>query len=222
MKLQWLGHASFLLQESTGTAIITDPFDKKLTGFEMPRIHADIVTSSHNHADHNYFKGIEGSPIIIDKTGVIDISGVQITSIPSFHDDENGRKRGKNLIFKFRIDGIDVCHLGDIGHEISAELTDQLMPVNILLIPVGGHYTIDAEQAFEYVNMLMPDVVIPMHYKTSDSQLNIDRVESFLRLFDDESVVFANSDILEFERDDFEGDFTKVIIPKRFFKSDTL
>jgi len=115
MKLQWLGHSSFLLEESTGTAIITDPYDEKLTGFKMPKLHADIITSSHNHADHNYFKEIMGSPIIIDKAGVTDISGVSITSIPSFHDDLQGKKRGKNLIFKFRIDGIDVCHLGDIG-----------------------------------------------------------------------------------------------------------
>lgn len=222
MKLQWLGHSSFLLKESTGTAIITDPFDKKITGYEMPRIHADIVTSSHNHADHNYFKGVKGSPIIIDKTGVVDIAGVQITSIPSFHDDEQGQRRGKNHIFKFRIDGIDVCHLGDIGQEVSAELTDQLMPVNILLIPVGGHYTINAEQAYDYVKMLMPDVVIPMHYKTPESQLDIDKVESFVRLFEDEAVFFAEEDILEFERDDFEGNLTKVIIPKRLLKLDLL
>jgi len=218
MKLQWLGHASFLLKESTGTAIITDPYDEKITGFEMPQLHADIVTSSHNHADHNYFNRIKGSPVIIDETGVADISGVQITSIPSFHDNEQGKKRGKNLIFKFRIDGIDVCHLGDIGHEVSAELIDQLMPINILLIPVGGHYTIDAEQAYEYVNMLMPDVVIPMHYKTPDSQLDIDKVDSFIRLFEDDTVIFADEDILEFERDDFAGNLTKVIIPKRFLK----
>ncbi|HEY8389617.1 MAG TPA: MBL fold metallo-hydrolase [Clostridia bacterium] len=222
MKLQWLGHASFLLKESTGTAIVTDPYDKKLTGFEMPEVHADIVTSSHSHADHNYFKAIKGSPIILNKPGVTDVLGVQITSIPSFHDDKQGKKRGENLIFKFRIDGIDVCHLGDIGQEVSAELTDQLMPVNILLIPVGGNYTIDAHQAYEYVNVLMPDVVIPMHYKTPDCQIDIEKLDSFIRLFDDDAVIFSEDDILEFERDDFEGNFTKIIIPKRLLKSNML
>jgi len=91
------------------------------------------------------------------------------------------------------------------------------MPINILLIPVGGHYTITAEQAYEYISMLMPDVVIPMHYKTPDSIIDIDKVDSFLRLFEDEAVIFAQEEILEFERDDFAGNFTKVIIPKRIF-----
>lgn len=155
----------FLLEESTGTAIITDPYDKKLTGFEMPGLRADVVTCSHNHADHNYVIGVKGSPKIINRPGLFEFAGVKITSIPSYHDNQSGKLRGANLVFKFRIDGIDICHMGDIGQDITPELADALMPVNILLIPVGGNYTIDAEQA-DYVTTLMPDVVIPMHFKT--------------------------------------------------------
>ena len=216
MKLRWLGHACFLLEESTGTAIITDPYDERLTGFEMPQAKADVVTCSHNHADHNYVKGVKGSPKVINSPGLYEFNGVNITSIPSYHDSESGKLRGKNLIFKFRMDGIDVCHLGDIGQDITPELADAIMPVNILLIPVGGTYTIDADQAYEYVSTLMPDVVIPMHYKTPDSILDIDRLDSFLRLFEDFAVEFAQEDTLIFERDDFEQNFTKVIIPKRY------
>lgn len=215
MKLQWLGHSCFLLEESTGTSILTDPYDQRLTGFAMPNVKADVVTCSHNHLDHNYVKGVKGSPLIIDSPGLYEFKGVNITAIPSFHDNHLGKFRGKNLIFKFRIDGIDVCHLGDIGQDITPELADAIMPVNILLIPVGGNYTIDAQQAYEYVSTLMPDAVIPMHFKTPDCKIDIDRLDSFLRLFEDSAIVYAEDEILVFERDDFQQDFTKIIVPKR-------
>lgn len=217
MKLQWLGHSCFLLEESTGTAIVTDPYSKKITGFEMPSIRADVITSSHNHDDHNYFKGVKGSPKIINRPGFFEYKGVNITSIPSFHDEQSGKLRGTNLIFKFRLDGIDVCHMGDIGQDITPELVDALMPVNILLIPIGGNYTIDAQQAYNYVSTLMPDVVIPMHYKTPDSKIDIDKPEAFIKLFEDSAVCYAEDQTLVFDRDDFEQSFTKVIIPKRYY-----
>ncbi|HEY8444199.1 MAG TPA: MBL fold metallo-hydrolase [Clostridia bacterium] len=216
MKLQWLGHSCFLLEESTGTAIVTDPYDQKLTGFKMPEVKADVITCSHNHADHNYVKGVKGAQKIINSPGLYEYKGVNITTIPSFHDSRLGKLRGTNLIFKFRIDGIDVCHLGDIGQDITPELIDAIMPVNILLVPIGGTYTIDAEQAYEYVSTLMPDIAIPMHYKTFDCKLDIDRLDSFLRFFEESAIMFAEEDVLTFERDDFEQNFTKIIIPKRF------
>ncbi|NLC16567.1 MAG: MBL fold metallo-hydrolase [Clostridiales bacterium] len=217
MKLQWLGHSCFLLEESTGTAIITDPYDKKLTGFEMPGLRADVVTCSHNHADHNYVIGVKGSPKIINRPGLFEFAGVKITSIPSYHDNQSGKLRGANLVFKFRIDGIDICHMGDIGQDITPELADALMPVNILLIPVGGNYTIDAEQAFDYVTTLMPDVVIPMHFKTPDCKIDIDKPDSFIKMFDDSVVCFEEDVTLRFDRDDFEQDYTRVIVPKRYY-----
>ena len=123
-----------------------------------------------------------------------------------------GTKRGDNLIFKFRMDGVEVCHLGDIGEECNIRVVETIMPVNILLIPVGGKYTIDAVEAKEYVDKIMPDIVIPMHYRTKDSIMDIDKVSDFIDLFPEEDVVYAESDSVEFDRADFDGESTKVIV----------
>ena len=214
MKIEWLGHSAFRLTESTGSSIVTDPFDGAVVGYDMTHVEADAVTSSHGHADHNYLAPVK-APVVIDETGSFDVNGIAVNGILTNHDPEEGALRGKNTVYKYRLDGVTVCHLGDIGESCSAELIEQLIPVNILLIPVGGNYTIDADQAKEYVDNIMPDVVIPMHYKTKHTELDIDKVDGFLRLFDDEQIVEADSATLEFDRYDFDGDSTKVIVPKR-------
>lgn len=216
MKIQWLGHSAFRLTESTGSSIITDPFKASAVGYAMAYASADAVTSSHAHSDHNNFEGVKGSPVIINSTGVFDAGGISVHGLSTSHDDSDGALRGKNIVYKFRLDGVHVCHLGDIGEPCSPELTEQLLPVNILLIPVGGNYTIDAEQAKEYVDNIMPDVVIPMHFKTKHTELDIDKLDSFLKLFEDDQIVEADSHTLEFDRYDFNGDSTKVIVPLRY------
>ena len=148
MKIRYLGHSRFLLTESTGTAIVCDPYDDSV-GYEYPHVKADAVTISHHHYDHDCLKKIEGNPVILDKETGYELPGVEINSIKSFHDECRGKKRGENIIFKFRMDGIDVCHLGDLGEKCSSELIEMILPVHVLLIPVGGNYTIDAKQAKE-------------------------------------------------------------------------
>lgn len=212
MNIDWLGHSAFKLVESTGTTIIVDPFDEKIVGYEMPKIEkADIVTCSHEHDDHNYVEKIGGNPTILKNEGAFEINGVHISSMKSFHDNHNGEHRGNNLIFKFRMDGVEICHLGDIGESCSIDICSQIGSVDILLIPVGGNYTIDAETAKEYVDLLMPDVVIPMHYKTRDCELDIDKVDAFLKLFDDEQIVYVDGP-LNFDRTDFDGENTKILV----------
>ena len=111
-----------------------------------------------------------------------------------------------------------MCHMGDVGEECNAILVESLMPVNILLIPVGGNYTIDAQQAKEYVDRIMPDVVIPMHYKTKDCDFDIDKLNAFLDLFDDENIVYAEKETVEFDRADFDGEETKVLVLEKLSK----
>ncbi len=213
MKIEYLGHSSFKLTESTGTSIVCDPYDGSV-GFEMNRVSADAVTVSHGHFDHNNTALVDGDPIILDRECSYDLQGVEINAIKSFHDRQRGKMRGENLIFKFRMDGIDVCHLGDLGEDCSSELIDLLLPVNVLLIPVGGNYTIDAEMAKEYVDRIMPDIVIPMHYKSKNCKLDISRVDDFLSLFDDSCVEEIDGSELELMRSDFDGE-TKVIVLRR-------
>ena len=212
MKIQWLGHSSFKLEESTGTSIVTDPFEESVVGFAMPKVSANAVTISHKHSDHNLVSKVGGNPIVIDELGGFEVEGIHIQSFQSYHDHHMGTKRGDNLIFKFRMDGVEVCHLGDIGEECNIRVVETIMPVNILLIPVGGKYTIDAVEAKEYVDKIMPDIVIPMHYRTKDYIMDIDKVSDFIDLFPEEDVVYADSDTVEFDRADFDGESTKVIV----------
>ena len=200
MKIKWLGHSSFLLEESTGTSIVTDPYDGDYVGIPYPKVRADIVTIRGGDKDHNAVSAVEGNPKVIDSVGFWEIDGVDINTLESNHDHHGGSRRGKNLICKFRLDGVDVVHMGDIGEEITPELGEAISPVNVLLIPVGDNYTIGAEQAKEYVDFLMPDIVIPMHYKTPSCQLDIDKLRPFLQMFDDEHIRFI------------EGESTKVIV----------
>ena len=165
MKITWLGHSAFRLEESTGTTVVTDPYAESLVGYRMQRVNADAVTLSHHHRDHDEVNAVGGAPQVLDAVGSWDIKGVGIMSMHSWHDSEQGARRGPNLIFKYRMDGVDLCHLGDIGEECGAETGDLIGTVNVLMIPVGGNYTIDAVQAKEYVDFLMPDIVIPMHFK---------------------------------------------------------
>lgn len=217
MKIRYLGHSCFLLTESTGTSIVTDPYGD--VGFDLPSVTADVVTISHDHYDHNNDKAVGGNPVIIKEEGNYEIGGVGITAIKSYHDDENGVKRGENLIFKFRMDGLEICHLGDIGEECSSSLLEMLLPVHVLLIPVGGTYTIDAEQAKEYVDRIMPSVVVPMHYKTKGLNLDIDKVGAFSDLFEvseeEEQVVELDGNVLELFRDDITDESTKIVIMER-------
>lgn len=215
MKIHWLGHSAFRLTDNTGTSIITDPFDRSV-GYDMAQVCADAITSSHGHSDHNYYKGVKGNPVIIDRAGSFNVGDISVRSTLSDHDPDGGKLRGKNRIYSFRIDGVTVCHMGDIGEACSPELIEQLMPVNILLLPVGGTYTIDATEAKEYVDRMMPDVVIPMHYKTERTAYPIDKVDAFLRLFDRNAIIEEDTDTLEFDRSDFNGAGTKIIVPKRY------
>lgn len=213
MNVRWLGHSSFCLTESTGATVVTDPFDPYV-GIEMAKISADVVTISHSHKDHSRKDLVDGNPMVIDKSGAIDVKGIHVYGIESYHDQSEGKDRGQNIIFKFRIDGVEVCHMGDVGEDCTPELVEEIGPINILLIPVGGTYTIDAEKAKEYVDRLMPDIVIPMHYKSKGVEFDIDKVDSFLKLFDDEVVEYLDSDNFDISRSNFDGEYTRVIVPK--------
>ncbi len=213
MKIKFLGHSCFKLTESTGTTIVTDPYNN--VGFDMAPVDAEVVTVSHGHYDHNNVKAVSGVKKVFDKEGSYEYGGVKILGIKSFHDENNGKDRGENIIFKYRMDGLDICHMGDIGERFSPEMLSMILPVNILLIPVGGNYTIDAEMAKEYVDAIMPEVVIPMHYKARSTNIDIKRAQEFIDLFDDEMVDIPDVEEIEFTRDDIDNESTKIVLFKR-------
>ena len=182
MTISWYGQSCFKITEQGGHLnLITDPFDKSI-GLTPPRISADIVIVTHSHHDHNNVSAIAGQPFIINGPGEYEVKGINITGIPAFHDQKQGEERGLNTIYLIEIDEIKICHLGDLGQEkLTDEQIEQLNEVDILLIPVGGVYTVDAGQAVEIIEQLEPHLVIPMHYKIPGLKIDLDGVEKFLK-----------------------------------------
>jgi len=180
MKLKWLGHSAFVITSDTGIKIITDPYatDDRLSYGEIKES-ADIVTVSHDHSDHNNVSAVRGNPEIV--RGTTEIKGIKFRGIPTYHDEAKGQQRGKNTIFCFEVDGTKVCHLGDLGHTLGDKQIAELGEVDILLIPVGGFYTINATTASQICDQLKPRVIIPMHYKTNKCGLPISGVDEFLQ-----------------------------------------
>lgn len=179
MKITWLGHSSFLLENSKGLKLLTDPFDDTI-GYKVYEGNADIVTISHHHFDHNYTAKIKNNPKIIDAVGFNDTLGVKITGIPSYHDKIKGAKRGQNIIFIFEMDGFRLCHLGDLGHTLSKDDISKIGNIDVLFIPVGGNFTIDGKEAGEIAKNIHSHIVIPMHFKTSAINFPIEGTENFL------------------------------------------
>lgn len=163
MTLKYLGHSSFLIK-SKEAKIVTDPFDPKAVGLKFSKQEADIVTLSHQHPDHNHKAGVSAEALVVDWPGEYEKMGVRIFGFPTFHDGDKGTKRGENTVFKFEVEGISILHCGDLGHVLTDELVDEIGDVDILLIPVGGHYTIDASEVMQNIHKVEPSIVIPMHY----------------------------------------------------------
>jgi len=181
LKIKYLGHAAFVITSNRGVKIITDPYatSPDLTYGEITES-ADIVTVSHGHFDHNNVAAVKGDPEVVSRAGRSVVKGIELKAIASYHDDIGGRRAGNNLIFCFEMDGVTVCHLGDLGHRLDDKQVKEVGRVDILLVPVGGNYTIDAKVATEVCNQLKPGVVIPMHYKTAKGLPSISGVEGFL------------------------------------------
>ena len=182
MKIKWLGHACFLITSEAGIRIITDPYATKedLTYGQITES-ADIVTVSHEHTDHNNVAAVQGKPEVVRGIGTFKVKGIEFKGVPSYHDRAEGSQRGSNTMFCFEVDGIRVCHLGDLGHQLSNKQMAELDSIDILLIPVGGYFTIDAKVATQVCNHLNPKVVIPMHYRTDKCAFPIAGVDDFLK-----------------------------------------
>lgn len=208
MRVSWLGHACFLLETNQGVRVITDPYESGGYGgavrYDPINLEADIVIVSHQHADHNYTQGFKIAEII-DKKGQTKTNDLEITGIPSYHDNENGKIRGSNIIFIIYVEGLKIVHFGDLGtKDIDLEL---FKDIDIALIPVGGLFTLDAEQASEILKQIKPKIAIPMHFKTPKLDFDIEGVERFLELNQD----YEKKDILEVDLKNINS-FKKIIL----------
>jgi len=184
IKITWFGHAMFLI-ENPNVKLVTDPFDEQV-GYPVPQLDADVVLVSHEHFDHNNISALKGVRHIIKETDPFYFDTVKIEGCLSYHDDAQGKKRGKNIIFKCNMSGVSIAHMGDYGEPyLSFEQKEFLKGIDVLLLPVGGVYTIDGPKAGKFVEELKPKIVIPMHYKTEYCSIGINDITAFLKTVKD-------------------------------------
>lgn len=193
MTITYHGHSTFKIRGKIGT-VVTDPFDEYI-GYALPNMSADIITVSHQHKDHNNTAPISGTarrknPFIVADAGEYEVGGISVFGVQSYHDDNMGVERGANNIFTSLVDEIRVCHLGDLGHELSPDQLEEIGQVDVLLCPVGGVYSIDPEMAVKTIRAIEPGIVIPMHFNTP--KLNQD-VFGELKTLDDFLKVYGVS-----------------------------
>lgn len=199
MKIVWHGHSCFEIRD--GITVVTDPHDGKSIGIKPPVVKADVVLVSHDHFDHNCIRIVKGDPQIITDCEETVIGDLKIRGVPSFHDKEEGSKRGKNTIFCFEMDDIKFCHCGDLGHLLTEEQAEAIGPVDVLFIPVGGVFTIDSSDAKKVIETIKPSVVIPMHYHVGGLSISVDSIDSFLDGISEEDVLGVGNEI-DFNKED--------------------
>lgn len=196
MDIYWGGQALIKLK-GKNTTVVIDPYEPDFTGLKLPKdLAADMVLISHGHNDHNNAKVIDstpsgnGKPMVFERCGEYEVAGVVASGISSFHDEKNGLERGSNIIFHLMFDGLNLVHLGDLGQsQLTEDQIAQIGNADILFVPVGGTYTIDAKAATEIVSQMEPKIIIPIHYKIEGLKFELDGVEGFLKEMGAEGVV---------------------------------
>ena len=191
-KIYWAGQSCFQISVSnsrdSSADIVIDPFDE-VTGLKLPNLSADILLVTHDHKDHNNIKGIKGTPFVIQGPGEYEIKEVFVQGIPAFHDDKDGKEKGQNTIYAIETEEMRFCHLGDLGQKLlTDEQLEKIGRIDVLMIPVGGEYTIDSSTAQKIISQIEPKIVIPMHYALPNSKDKLDDVSKFLKTMGKNSV----------------------------------
>ena len=186
MQIIWKGQSFFQILIQRGkesvVKIAFDPYDEQI-GLKPPVLEADILLITHSHYDHNNVKAVKGSPFLISGPGEYEIKGVSIQGISSFHDNVQGKERGENTIYTLESEGIKICHLGDLGQkELTDEQLEKIGAIDILMIPVGGVYTISAKEATKIISQIEPKIVIPMHYHIPKLKIKLEGLDKFLKM----------------------------------------
>ena len=187
MNITWAGQSCFQInanQKKSGQVnIVIDPFNEKI-GLKVPKLEADLLLVTHQHDDHNNVKAVSGNPFLIDGPGEYEVKEVFVQGIPSFHDSSLGQERGTNTIYTIEAEELNLCHLGDLGQkELTAEQIEKIGVVDILMIPIGGFYTISAQEAVKIILQIEPKIIIPMHYQIEKLKLGnkLNGIDKFLK-----------------------------------------
>lgn len=213
MDITYLGHSSFKIKTKTGT-VITDPFDPEMVGLKYAGAEGEVVTVSHQHKDHSSYDKVTGVKKVIEGPGEYEILGITILGYQTFHDDNKGADRGKNTVYAFEVEGLRVVHLGDLGHILSEDMINEIGDVDVLMVPVGGEYTIGPKEAATLVSKISPFYVLPMHYKKEGMKAELAEkllpVEDFLK---ESGLTTENLPKFSIKKEDIiEDQNTKVIV----------
>jgi len=212
MEIRHIGHSCFEVKNKSIT-IVTDSFSDEV-GIKMPKLKANIVTVSHDHFDHNNVEAVTSANpdkkvFIVGNPGGYEVEGILIEGIFTFHDDKGGALRGLNNVYDIKMDGITLCHMGDLGSDLTEEQIEELDGVDILFVPVGGKYTLDCEHAAKIVNKIEPRIIIPMHYQTGGIKLDLDSVDKFVKEI---GLVPEKLDVLKLEKKDLPQEGMRLVI----------
>lgn len=196
MLIRWHGHSCFEVGTENGTTLVTDPHDGRSIGIKQPVVAANIVMMSHDHFDHNCERIVQGlDKKLVTKAGSYTVREIPIVGVPTWHDEDEGMKRGQNIVFRFEVDGLRLCHLGDLGQLLDDAQAEKIGQVDILFIPVGGTFTLDAEMAWKVVKKLKPRVIVPMHFRIGGLSLSIAPVDGFLAKAKKDSIVKVGNEV---------------------------
>lgn len=213
MDIKYVGHSSFFIK-TRDAKIVTDPFNPASVGLKYAKNEADIVTISHSHDDHNYREGVKGEPLFIDWPGEFEKNKVRIFGYQTYHDKKKGEERGPNTMFKFEAENLSVLHCGDLGHLLEDATIEEIGSVDILIIPTGGLYSLNAQEAAKVVNEIEPSLVIPMHYQqpgmNQDIFANLQPVGDFLKEIGAEDTQAV--DKLTIKKEDLNPEDLKVVV----------
>jgi len=187
MTIQWYGQSCFQIIASRNrgeeTSIILDPFSEEI-GLKLPKLEADLLLITHQHHDHNNIKAVTGNYFLIEEPGEYDVKNVTVQGIASYHDNSQGKERGENIIYSIGVEDLKICHLGDLGQkELTAEQLEKIGEVDILMIPIGGTYTISDREAAKIMSQLEPKITIPMHFALPKLKVKLDTLDKFLKNF---------------------------------------
>ncbi len=185
-KVAWYGQAFLVVEANDGKRVAVDPFDQSFLKYPLPKgLVADVLLVTHEHKDHSNVGLVGGNPLVIRSekgVGTFAKGNISVVGTATFHDEKQGKDRGKNTVYSFTVDGIRFCHLGDLGHVLTPEQVKSIGAVDVLFVPVGGFFTLDPSKVGQVVNALDPKVVVPMHFKTNYTpDLPIQGPEAFLK-----------------------------------------
>lgn len=216
MQITWFGQSCFQITASRSRGetvdVVIDPFSEEI-GLKLPKMTADVLLVTHDHYDHNNKNAVGGNPLLFDTPGEYEAKKVFVRGIPSFHDNKEGKEKGPNIIYTVEVEELRICHLGDLGQaELTPDQLEKIGDIDILMVPVGGEFTLSAKEAMKVMSQIEPRITIPMHYSVPKLKIKLESVDDFLKMAGIKKIEPENK--LSIKKKDILPDEAKIIVLK--------